>query len=83
MKYDREKQYTWDPEEMFQLSGRELGLISYTMKSILSTETAAQILLAERVNSVVEKIIAKGVEDGLMTEIPQENGKENEASQES
>ncbi len=83
MTYDRSKQYKWDANERFEISGQELGLISYTMKLILSTETAAQILLAEKVNDVVEKLIAKGVENGLMTEIPTEDGnKKDETTKE-
>lgn len=83
MKYDRNKQYRWNPDELFTITGKELGLISYTMKLILSTETAAQVLLANKVNDVVEKLIEKGVENGVMTEIPNDDEKQKETPEES
>lgn len=69
MKYDNSKEYTWTNEEIFTLTGRELGLISNTLRVILSTEQAAQILLAHRASQVVEKIITEGVESGKIKEV--------------
>lgn len=73
MKYNPNKQYSWDANQEFVITGKELGLLSYTAKTILSTETARQVLLAERINNFIEGIIKKGVESGLMNEIPEEH----------
>lgn len=73
MVYDRNKQYSWKSDQEFVITGRELGLLSYTAKTILSTEAARQVLLAKEVNDFVDAIIKKGVESDLMTEIPEEH----------
>jgi hypothetical protein len=68
-KYKSNKQYTWSPEEKFELSGRDFGLILNTLRAILNTEQAAQILLADRANSAIEGIMAEYVERGIIKEI--------------
>lgn len=80
MVYDRNKQYSWKTDQEFVITGRELGLLSYTAKTILSTEAARQVLLAKEVNDFVEAIIKKGVESGLMNEIPEEHEETEEKS---
>jgi hypothetical protein len=66
--YDSSKRYTWTPEDKFELSGAEFGLILNTLRSILNTEEAARILLANEANQVVERVMAKAVEDDIVKE---------------
>lgn len=68
MSYDANKQYSWNPDEQFTLSGRDFGLILNTIRAILSTEQAAQILLAARTNDVLEKLMKENVEKGKIIE---------------
>jgi hypothetical protein len=71
MSYDNGKNYTWSNEEIFtfSVSGREFGLILNTLRALLSTEQAAQILLADRAMPILEKMMAQGVEEGKIVEI--------------
>lgn len=66
--YDPNKKYTWTPNDIFELNGQEFGLILNTIRAILSTEEAAKILLADKTNQAIEKVLAKAVEAGIVKE---------------
>jgi hypothetical protein len=68
IKYDPNKKYTWGNEDKFVLSGGEFGLILNTLRSILSTEEAARVLMANRANEVIESLFQKSVEEGVIKE---------------
>ena len=44
--YDPNKKYSWTPEDQFTLNGGEFGLLLNALRSILNTQEAAKILLA-------------------------------------
>ena len=71
--YDPNKRYTWQPEDKFELSGREFGLILNTLRAILNTEEAAKILLAQQANAAIEAVMAKGVEMDIVKEAVEEH----------
>lgn len=66
--YDPNKRYTWTPNDKFELSGAEFGLILNTLRAILNTEEAAKILLADQANQAIERVMAKAVEAGVVKE---------------
>ena len=66
--YDPNKRYTWTPNDKFELSGNEFGLILNAFRATLSTEEAGRILLANEANQVVERILAKAVEADIAKE---------------
>ncbi len=66
--YDPNKKYTWTQEDQFVLSGGEFGLILNTLRAVLNTQEAARILLANQANQVVEGVLARGVESGVIKE---------------
>ena len=66
--YDPNKRYSWSPEDKFELSGREFGLILNTLRSILNTEEAAKILLANEASQAVERALATAVENDTVKE---------------
>lgn len=68
MEYNPNKNYEWKSDEQFSISGRDFGLILNTIRAILSTESAQQILLAARTNDALEKIIAENVKSGKVIE---------------
>jgi hypothetical protein len=70
--YDPNKRYTWTPNDKFELSGNEFGLILNAFRATLSTEEAGRILLANEANQVVERILAKAVEADVVKEAPEE-----------
>ena len=72
MAYDPSKNYSWKGDEIFTITGKEFGLILNTIRSILSTEQAQQILLAARAADILEKMMAENVESGKVVEKPME-----------
>ena len=71
-KYDRSKKYSWSNEGQITISGRDFGFLLNTIRSILNTEQAAQILLADRANDVIEGIMAEYVEKDVIKEVTEE-----------
>ena len=71
-KYDRSKKYSWSNEDQITISGRDFGFLLNTVRSILNTEQAAQILLADRANDVIEGIMAEYVEKDVIKEVSEE-----------
>lgn len=66
--YDPSKKYSWDNEDKFEISGKDLGLFLNVVRLVLSTEQAAQILLADKANRAIEKLIAEYVEKDIVKE---------------
>jgi hypothetical protein len=71
--YDPNKRYSWGPEDKFELSGREFGLVLNTLRAILNTEEAAKILLAQQANAAIEAAMARGVELDIVKEAIEEH----------
>ena len=69
--YNPSLRYTWTPEDKFELSGQEFGLILNAFRAILSTEEAAKILLAQKASETIDSIMAKAVESGIIVEAPE------------
>ena len=66
--YDPNKKYKWTPTDEINLSGAEFGILINSLRSILGTVEAQQILLAKEANNVVENILARNVESGVIVE---------------
>lgn len=69
--YDPNKRYTWTPNDKFELSGAEFGLILNALRAILSSEEAGKILLANQANEAVERALASAVEADVVKEAPE------------
>lgn len=67
-KYDQKKQYTWSNDDKITISGRDFGLFLNAFRTILNTEEAAKILLANEANKAIEAIIAEYVEKDIIKE---------------
>lgn len=67
--YDPNKRYTWTPEDVFTLSGKEFGLILNTVRAYLASEEAARFQLMMQSNEVIEGIMAKAVENNIVKEV--------------
>jgi hypothetical protein len=70
--YDPNKRYTWTPNDKFELSGAEFGLILNAFRATLSTEEAARILLINEANQAVERALAAAVEADIVKEAPEQ-----------
>jgi hypothetical protein len=75
--YDPNKRYSWGPEDKFELSGREFGLILNTLRAILNTEEASKIILAQQANAAIGAVMAKGVEADIVKEAIEELDSKN------
>jgi len=68
--YDPNKQYKWEPEDTFEITGKEFGLLLNTVRGILSTQEAAHLRLVLQCNDAIEALMKKSVEEGKVVEIP-------------
>lgn len=68
-KYDAKKQYKWEPDTVFSMSGNEFGLILNTFRSILQKPEAQEILLVNEASKAAEDVLRKSVENGLVEEM--------------
>jgi hypothetical protein len=66
--FDPNKAYKWTQTDVFELSGAEFGILLNSLRAILSTEEAQRILLISKANEVIEKLLAKNVEAGIIKE---------------
>jgi hypothetical protein len=66
--YDPSKRYTWTPDDKFEFTGAEFGLILNAFRAVLNTEEAGRILLANEANQVVERALAAAVEADVVKE---------------
>ena len=71
--YDPNKRYTWGPEDKFEVSGQEFGLILNTVRTFLQSEEAGKYQLMMKTNEIIEKIMVEGVEKDIVKEVPEEN----------
>lgn len=69
--YNPAAKYSWKRDDEFILNGQEFNIILNSLRAILLTEQAQNILMIDRANSVFEKILAKAVEDGKVKEVDQ------------
>lgn len=67
--YDPNKNYSWQPEDMFEMNGKDFGLLLNTVRAILGTEQAAHIRLALQCNDAIEGIMHTAVEKGIVKEV--------------
>lgn len=70
--YNPNAKYTWTPQDTFELTGQEFGLILNTVRSYLASEDAARFQLMSQSNEVIEKILKASVEAGVVKEVPTE-----------
>jgi hypothetical protein len=66
--YDPSKKYTWTPEDKFELSGRDFGLILNTLRALLAKPESQEVMLAQQASNSLEGILANAVEAGIAKE---------------
>jgi hypothetical protein len=71
--YNPNARYTWSPEDKFELTGAQFGLILNSLRAILNTEEAAKILLANEANLAIERVLANAVEKDVVKEVNPDN----------
>jgi hypothetical protein len=66
--FDPQKQYTWNADNAFTLSGSDFGLVLNALRATISTPEAARILLAVDAHDAVQDALARAVESGQVKE---------------
>lgn len=66
--YSPNKNYKWNPEDVFEMNGDEFGRILHSFRAILSTQEAQHILLVNEANKVMEEKMKEYVEKGVIKE---------------
>lgn len=69
--YNPSARYTWSPDDKFELTGSEFGLMLNAFRAVLNTPEAGRILLANEANQAVEAVLARAVEADIVKEAPQ------------
>jgi hypothetical protein len=67
--FSPEKQYTWNNNDVFTLSGQEFGLVLNALRATISTPEAARILLAVDAHDALEGSLARAVQSGQVKEV--------------
>jgi|TARA_R110002126_G_scaffold128347_9_gene270938 hypothetical protein len=75
--YDPNKRYTWTPNDKFELSGAEFGMVLNAFRATLATEEASRILLISEANNAVERALAAAVEADVVKEAPEQQPQTN------
>ena len=66
--YDPNKKYIWGVDTNFVLNGGQFGLILNSLRTIVSSEEAIKILMADKACQEIEKIMAENVASGNIKE---------------
>lgn len=71
--YDPKKRYTWTPDTVFTLTGKEFGLWINSTRAKLMSKSAIdfEFKITEECNNVIENIMARGVAEGIVIEVPE------------
>lgn len=67
--YDPNKTYTWGPDTKFVLTGQDFSLLLHTMRGILSTKEASNVVLAYEMNKKIEAMLGDAVAEGKVVEV--------------
>jgi hypothetical protein len=68
-KYDPLKQYQWEQNATFQISGPEFGAILNGLRAILNTPETKRIVMALEAARNLDTVLARAVETGEAKEI--------------
>ena len=69
--FDPTKQYRWNPDTQFTLTGGEFAVLLNSLRAFLSTENSQIVLLADRAAKALEDQLKGAVEDGRAVEVTQ------------
>lgn len=71
MSYDPTKKYVWSPDEKIEINGFELATLVNTVRSVLNRPEAQSIILADKANQILDKIMEENVNAGKIKEAEQ------------
>jgi hypothetical protein len=66
--YDANKAYKWKPEDVFEITGNQFGVILNATRAFLNTPEAKNVLAIYEANKHIDAILQKNVENGIIEE---------------
>ena len=66
--YDANKAYKWKPEDVFEITGNQFGVILNATRAFLNTPEAKNVLAIYEANKQIDAILQKNVENGIIEE---------------
>ena len=66
--YDANKAYKWKPEDVFEITGNQFGVILNATRAFLNTPEAKNVLAILEANKQIDAILQKNVESGIIEE---------------
>jgi len=70
--YDPTKQYTWDKDAKFELTGHQFGLWLNMTRAKITSKDAMEYKLAFESNEVIENMMISAVREGVVIEAVKE-----------
>lgn len=70
--YDPNKNYKWEPTDTFTITGKDFGIILNTIRASLSTEEAKKVMVLQQAGMILEGVLAKNIESGVVKEVVEE-----------
>lgn len=71
-KYDPNKQYKWEEDDKFLMTGQQFGLILNSFRNYLSKQEAQDTMLIMQAEKAMTSILTNAVEDGTVKELKAE-----------
>lgn len=62
--------YQWQDDAKFELNGKEFEILINTVRAILNTPESQKVLLLARTGEILESILVKGINTGVVTPAP-------------
>jgi hypothetical protein len=64
--YDPKTNYVWTPEDTFEITGQQFGLLLNVVRSYMQSEEAAKFRSMVEASKVLESVLIQGVETGVI-----------------
>lgn len=80
-KYDPSKNYTWDAQDIFTVTGAEIDIWNKAMAVYVNTPEFQRYLVLQKAASVMQAFIQESVEQSLIKEKIEESPKPKEDGQ--
>lgn len=69
--YDPNKRYTWNKDDIFELTGNQFGIILNAFRAVLNTPEATRLITIYHANETIEDLMAENVKKGIVVEVPE------------
>ena len=74
LEFNPAKKYTWPKDAEFVLSGSEFGLVLNALRSVIGTQEAQALFIANEAVGTLEDVLGNAVESGLVKEVTETKG---------